>query len=148
MKRTLFILSNILVIISCNQGDKVTNEHRSLNYDTNSIVIFKWDTTHFSFPNNSDPLPLSQEDIDISDSLINVAVNNYNKDQMAHSKELYNAFNTHDSTIFLIDLKDYKRQYLPYHDVNGQDIIFINFFVIKDSLGNHRVNHQEDGKNT
>jgi|GEM_PF-1964771 len=109
--------------ISCKYSNNGTLEYSKLNYDTNRITIFKWDTTKNLFPNNSDPLPLTQEDLNIVDSLLKDAIDSFN----THiSPGLYQAFDRKfaiDS--FVIKPDRYKYQYFPTKDVNGQRVITI-----------------------
>ena len=111
----------LIIFSSCVQKNIGTLEYNRLNFDTNSIAFFSWDTSKGNFPNNSDPLPLDQNDIDILDSLIQVRVDSFNK---THSLLLSNSFNIKlPKDVFKINLRQYKRQYFPYRDVNGESVI-------------------------
>lgn len=108
---------------SCQNIDTGKLDYGKLNYDTNRIVIFKWDTTKCCFPNNSDPLSLTQEDLIVIDSLLKDAIDSFNT---RISPGLYHAFDRKfalDS--FIIKQEKYKYQYFPYKDVNGQRVITI-----------------------
>jgi hypothetical protein len=86
-------------------------------------MIFDWDTIDLSFPNNSSPLPLKQEDLDVVDSLLKNAIDSFNTNI---SPGLYKAFGGQlplDS--LTIQQKKYKYQLLPFKDVNGQRIISV-----------------------
>ena len=79
-----------------------------------------------AFPQNSDPVPLTLNDIVTTDSILKVAVDSFNK---TNSRGLYESFNKQvPIEIFIINLKKYKKQYFPYRDVNGQKIIYIICF--------------------
>lgn len=134
MRPTLFTIGFLAVIlVSCSEhATKGTYDYDKLNYDTSRIAIFKWDTTGFDFPKNSEPLPLIQEDVKTIDSLLRISVDSFNKNQTAHLKELNDAFdNKVKPEDFLINLKEYKRQYLPYVDNNGQKIVWVNCFCTR-----------------
>ena len=127
---TLALLSTFTFgfICSCKQNEKSTFNYSQLNFDTTRIAIFKWDTTKYS-PNNSDPLPLTQDDLRVTDSLLNDAIDSFN---INISPVLYRSFD-HVASIdsFIIKPKNYRYQFFPYRDVNGQRIISIIAFISK-----------------
>ncbi len=115
-----------LTIFACRQNSNMTYDYTSLSVDTSNTIIFKWDGTLYTFTNFSEPLALSNDDIKLADSLLNDAVDKFNK---TNSKGLYQAFNKQvpiDS--FIIDLSKYKRQFFPYRDVNGQRVFYLVCF--------------------
>jgi hypothetical protein len=108
---------------SCKHANNGTLEYSKLNYDTNRISILNWDTTKYPFPKNSDPLPLTQEDLKITDSLLRDAIDSFN---VNISPGLYQAFDRKfaiDS--FIIKQERYRYQYFPIKDVNGQRVVTI-----------------------
>ena len=126
MKLSLIAFSSISLTIltfSCRETNPATLDYERLNYDTNRVAIFKWDATKYRFPNNSDPLPLTKEDLKVVDSLVKDAVDSFNTQI---SPGLYQSF---DSKVpldsFIIRQEKYKYQYFPFEDVNGQRIIAI-----------------------
>ncbi len=124
-----FLLSVIILIgvtlysFSCKNLAIGTLDYGKLNYDTNRIAIFKWDTTKYIFPHNSDPLPLTQEDLFIADSLLKDAIDSFN----THiSPRLFQAFDRKFPTdSFIIKPETYRYQYFPIRNVNGQRVITI-----------------------
>ena len=140
MKPTLsafYIFCLVLTIYSCRQSKPGTLDYEKLNHDTNRISIFKWDTAVYIFPNNSDPLPLTQEDLFTIDSFLKDAIDTFN---ITISSKLYQAFDGKvpiDS--FIIKKEKYKHQFFPYRDVNGQRIVAIigfydNFYPWKTKI--------------
>jgi hypothetical protein len=118
-----FIICVTTLTISCRQTNSATLDYRRLNYDTNKIAIFKWDTTKYQFPTNSDPLPLTQEDLRVVDSLLKDAVDSFNTQI---SPRMYQSFDRKvplDS--FILKQEKYKYQYFPFKDVNGQRVMTI-----------------------
>ena len=126
MKSLLFVIPSIglaLISFSCQHSGLSTLDYDKLNYDTNKIVIFKWDTAKYIFPDNSKPLPLTQKDLKIVDSLLTDAIDSFN---IRISPELYGSFeNRVPIENFIIEHDKYKYQYFPFKDVNGQRIIDI-----------------------
>ncbi|MFL5740423.1 MAG: hypothetical protein ACJ75B_09420 [Flavisolibacter sp.] len=118
----LCVICGGFLLFSCRQNNLVTLNYQTLKYDTNRIVIFKWDTTKYS-AYNSDPLPLNQGDLGVIDSLVKDAVDSFNS---RISRSLYQAFDGKvplDS--FVIQLDKYRFQYFPVKDVNGHRVVKI-----------------------
>lgn len=119
----LFFIGLTTFIFSCKQTSSTTLDYSKLQFDTNRIAIFKWDTTKYVFPTNSDPLPLAQRDLFAIDSLLKNAIDSFNH---SISPGLFQAF---DGKIpldtFIIKHHKYKYQYIPFKDVNGQRIVSI-----------------------
>ena len=67
MKLVLTILSFSLIVIgfSCKNPENGTYNYKELQFDTNKIAIFKWDSLLYTFPKYSEPLPLTNDDIKI-----------------------------------------------------------------------------------
>jgi hypothetical protein len=124
----IVFISATLYSFSCKHVNTGTLEYSKLKYDTNRITIFKWDTTKYLFPNNSDPLPLTQEDLFIVDSLLRDAIDSFNNHI---SPSLYQAFDrifAIDS--FIIKQERYRYQYFPIKNVNGQRVMTIIGFSV------------------
>lgn len=126
MKPLLIAISLIGMALcspSCQHTDSGTLDYARLTYDTNRIAIFKWDTTKYLFPNNSEQMALTQEDLIVVDSLLKDAVDSFNT---SISLGLYQKF---DSKVpldsFIIKQDKYRYQYFPFKDVNGQRVITI-----------------------
>ncbi len=118
-----FIVNLSIITFSCRQTNPSALDYGKLSYDTNKIAIFKWDTSKYQFPNNSEPLPLTQEDLQVVDSLIKDGVDSFN---IQVSPKLYQSFHSKvplDS--LLIKQDNYKFQYFPFKDVNGKRIMSI-----------------------
>ncbi len=108
-----------------------TLQYNTLDYDTLKIVVFKRDTIAIEeFPQNSDPLPLTQEDLEKVDSLLISAVEEYNefKGKPFLKSFMESGYQPLDSGDFIIYLRNYRCQYLPYKDVNGQRIVYVCCF--------------------
>jgi len=125
---SISIILSFLLFFSCNSNSKPTLDYSTLNYDSSRITILKWDASNPRFPNNSEPLPLTQTDVQLVDSLLKQAVDSFNKQQKAQMNKLITTYNNavRDPTLFLLDLSHFKIEYVPYNDVNGHDIVEIN----------------------
>jgi hypothetical protein len=119
----LCIILSVFVQFYCGHTELSTFDYSRLSYDINKIAIFGWDTTKYVFPSNSDPLPLSQSDIALIDSLLTDAIDSFNA---TTALGLYHAFEElQPAESFKIDLRIYKRQLFPYKDVNGKRVVVI-----------------------
>jgi hypothetical protein len=118
--------------LGCNQIEAPVRKAKPLNYDTAVIAIFKWDASkYYSFPRNSDPISLTQDELVLMESIFTSAVTEYNDRVRPLLPRLYETLGRKDSTLILINFKEYKRQYFPYKDVNGERIVYINCFCEK-----------------
>ncbi len=120
-KRLFWVLVFTLAVVSCRQNVSGSYDYSSLKFDTSKINIFQWNSSLSAFPKYSERLFLTNDDINIADSLLTVAVDSFNQTK---SKLIYESFNRKipiDS--FKIDLTKFKRQYFPYKDNNGERIL-------------------------
>ena len=119
----LFFIGLTTFTFSCKQTSSTTLDYSKLQFDTNHIAIFKWDTTKYVFPTNSDPLPLTQQDLFVIDSLLMDAIDSFNH---TISPGLFQSF---DGKVpldtFIIKQDRYRYQYIPFRDVNGQRIVSV-----------------------
>jgi hypothetical protein len=126
-------LTNIIIVLflfmsSCNSHQAATLDYSKLTYDSSKITILKWDTLSHAFSNNSDPLPLSQADLQLVDSLLRQAIDSFNKQQSLQISKVAAAFNfpLEDSMLFFLDINHFKIEYVPYIDVNFYHVVEIN----------------------
>ena len=125
-KPVLYLLVFSLAVFSCRQNVKETFDYSLLQVDTSKIKVFKYDSALYTFPKFSEPLPLTNDDIKLVDSLIIDAVQKFNQ---TDSRGFYEAFNKQVSIdSFTIDLAKYKRQYFPYKDNNGERVFQVICF--------------------
>lgn len=118
---SFFVLT--LSLLSCHHTIPGTLNYGRLIYDTNRIAIFNWDMTKTPFPNNSDPLPLTQQDLALIDSLLKDGIDSFNTNMGPGLHRAFAGKVPIDS--FVINLEKYKYQYFPFKDVNGQRVVRI-----------------------
>lgn len=117
----------LVVLFSCKERSAGSLNYHELKYDTNRVAIFQWDTSKYVFPNNSDPLPMTQEDIFLIDSLLQLAINTFN---INFSEKLFHSFNGKvPLETFVLKGEKYKYQFFPYKDVNGQRLVVVVGFL-------------------
>ena len=95
-----------------------------LFYDTSVIVILPIDTAAYAYNplfKNVTSLRLRIEDLHIIDSLLGYSIIGYN-----------NLQNTTKKISEYIDLKKYRRQYVPFIDSYGKKKVYINCFCISE----------------
>jgi hypothetical protein len=110
LKQKIFSILILLLAISCGQVNRVSEPIPPAN-DSNSVVL-KYDTVSFStFPlicKNAQPTDLTTDEINETDKLTYQCITKYN-----------------DS---LLDMTEYKRQYIPVLNDMGQKVVWVNYF--------------------
>ena len=76
-----------------------------------------------SIPNNSDPLPLTQDDLIVVDSLLKDAIDSFNIEVSPRFSQAFDVKMPLDR--FIIAYQKYRYQYFPSRNVNGQRVMTI-----------------------
>ncbi|RZJ14962.1 MAG: hypothetical protein EON51_19015 [Acinetobacter sp.] len=126
----LFILILACCFFSCRERtnlDKVRIPDRQIAVDITD------DKQYIAILNNKDDskdIELNHKQLILLDSLINEAVNEYNvSNKLAFQKKKKKYIDIHSKTKeFVINLKDYKRQYFPILNKQGEKEVVINCF--------------------
>ena|SRR5450432_1327312 len=131
-KKNIFLLAICLLSLSCGQnistGQKIENDsihtiqndsiqNINLVIDTNRVTILRNNNIDFFSLKDSIPAKLTNQDLFTIDTLLTNCIKDHNKG--IDSTNLYSGF---------IDLKKYKRQYVPYANKKGEKKVFINCF--------------------
>lgn len=120
MKTLLTILLSIIVFKSYGQT----------NLDTSLITIFPYDTAQHWVAKNGKTTTLTTEDFLKIDNLLTNCVNDYNGKQVKqfekNNKE--NPEYNLNKKNFLIDLTEYKRQYVATINSKGEKEVWVNCF--------------------
>ncbi len=129
----ILILSSLIIVSCIQENEKPFKSDKSEEIsvlDTSVIAILHYDNSLNWVFENSKPTILKSSEITLIDSVINSCIANYNSEKL----ELISMMiNDHpeikiDSTNFLIDIKDYKRQYLPVENEKGERLVWVNLF--------------------
>lgn len=132
--RNLFVAC-ILIVFSCNQSKHNTSindtskyENVGLVFDTSSITIFNINSAQSR--KNFRTANLSQEDIYKLDNFVKLALNDLNKKTEIMRKEdsLLNPNLKMSERYYRSELKDLKRQYVPYMNDKSETIVLIICF--------------------
>lgn len=126
-------------MIACGKKEKQTTgkiisnviiSNDIIRIDTSSIAIIQFDTTHHWLFDNAKPTDLNQTDLKEIERILIACISNYNPEQ----KKQFEEFSTEypnlyfQLTDFIIELEEYKRQYVPVINKNGEKEIWINCF--------------------
>src|SRR3954470_7328268 len=118
---TVLVASSAYVFSSCADSNSGIIHEKSLDYDTARIALFDLDssTKEWATP-YSTPAVLDQQDFSIIDSLLRQCINEYDSVTKLKLEEMYKSLpvNYQKPEYFVIDLKKYRRQYMPYIDNN------------------------------
>lgn len=89
----------LVAFLGCNQKNTPgPSNAKTLHYDTAVIAIFKWDVSkYYSFPKNSDPILLTQDEIVLIDRMFAAAVTSYNGRKRPLLPKWYRSFGMKDS---------------------------------------------------
>ena len=98
-----------------------TNLNKSLLIDTSNITILPIDTANVWVFKNATALQLTNQDLQTIDKLLTDGINANNSKQDTTKR-----FSEY------INLKDYKRQYIPFLDSKGERKVYINCFCLPD----------------
>src|SRR5690349_7668269 len=90
----------------------------ALRFDTSLIAILDNDSVRTWVSKDIKGTELTQSDLFLIDSLLKVPVDIYNKQQEERINKLFttNAERSEQKKYFLINIRQYKRQYVPYVD--------------------------------
>jgi hypothetical protein len=129
---------NVLLILFCSQlfacGQNNPSRNRKsinktsntittaqLSFDTSSIAFLPIDTANPWLFKGATLLNLTNQDLEVIDRLLSDCINVHNSNQDT-TKEFSE----------YIDLKKYKRQYVPFINSNGEKKVYVNCFCISD----------------
>jgi hypothetical protein len=127
MTRTkIAIIISLLTFFACGQNktfkrsvqlmqDSVTTQQPI--FDTTKITILPIDPTYHSVFKDAAPLQLTSQDLHSIDTLLNDCIKAHNNKQ--DSTNEYSE---------VIDLKKYRRQYVPFVDSKGNKKVYVNCF--------------------
>jgi len=119
-----FIYSILLLHLSCDTENK-----NSLKFNPDSsYAVFKLDSSNSWLFKNASAASLSVTEINVLDSLVNVGIEQYNKERKIWLDSILQTnsdinINLEELTI-KIDL--YKKQYLPFINSNGEKEVWVN----------------------
>jgi hypothetical protein len=129
MRQLAIYIFGIFFITSCRPVDdktSIVNQQDSLltklNIDTSLITIIPFDTSD----NNNKQFVLSSQDLTEIERLLTASIDEYNLRQT----ERFNEVNKHqenkvDKNEYIIDLKNYKRQYILKINSQGEKEVWI-----------------------
>lgn len=136
MKNFLQLFVIVFYFSSCGQSDsinhKTSNKEKAILVDTTLIAIIDYDTSfkYLTSFKGYTTFKLSPNDIQNIDSILSIAINNYNLDQEKKFQEAKLAYPNSNivKSNFFIDLKKYKRQYIVALNNKGEKLVWVNCF--------------------
>lgn len=102
--------------------------------DSNYAVLSFEKVSPSYFPSGSKNAILSKFDIEQIEELMEVSLNEYNKNELKRYNELKKVRPDIKQSSFLIDLKHYKRQFVCAIDPKGDKIVWINCLCFGDDM--------------
>ncbi len=119
---------------NCGQTDTSTKnqEHQTDTFiiDTSFIAILPFDTAQYWVFNDNKPTDLTNIDLVKIETILNLCINDYNKEQEKQLKEINNKQPEYklEKKNFNIDLIRYKRQYVATINSKGEKEVWVNCF--------------------
>jgi len=129
-----FTLIVIICLTSCNlrkSENKNENQH-TVDYklDTSVVAIIPFDTTNNWIFQNNQSTELTNSDLMNIDTIINKCIIDYNIVQNVKFNEMNSKYPNYnlDLNDFIVDLTNYKRQYVASINSRGEKVVWVNFF--------------------
>ena len=126
--KIVFILMLVMSIISCTGNNFKKTDYGDLNMEPIEdidYVVFPYDLNNDKFIfNNGKPTELTAADIENINIILEMVVKNYNN-------------NIKESWEKEINLKNYKKQFIPIINENGEKEIYINCFFHDKSINDY-----------
>jgi hypothetical protein len=125
MTRHLFLLPIIFLLnlsFSFGQSSPVDT-----NINTDTIAILNYNEGEFPFLKNCTQVNVSSDEVFVAETLLQKFISEYNKEQTRQ----YNSFTPEQQKghiLFLLDLKSFRRQYVPVINQSGEKEIWVNCF--------------------
>lgn len=136
MNKKTTLLTLILTICLTSYGHAKTEntykeqEQNVPNVDTSIVAIIPFDTTQIWIFQDSKPTDLTNDDLQKIEPILNKCVQDYNHDQERQFKEIMDKHPEYklDKKNFIIDLTQYKRQYVAILNSKGEKEVWVNCF--------------------
>jgi len=118
----------ILMLCGCDLMEKSTSTESAegndpvMTGDTSMISIIEYDTSRHERFIAGKPARLTIEDLNEVDELIQNCLESY------HTQMLSSIESLEDTAVWLIQLGEYKRQYLPVLNHKGEKVVWVNCF--------------------
>ena len=131
MKTNWLVFSVLCVwLISCGNKRSINSENNGhLLIDTTKVVILPYDSTDIWIFKNCTQAELTNDDLELLDSILIVCISEYNIEQEKRYKEICNEYPDieFDKYHFLIDITKYRRQYICVTNEREETETWINF---------------------
>lgn len=123
MKRNYLLVLFSVFFLNCSKSKEILPP---LNYDTEKIAVL--DGRKLEDFKNKKATKLENNDIVEIESLLKLSVSNYNSNQIElipYYQKKYPDIKVGEENVGLINLKNYKRQYVPYVNRKGEKVVWV-----------------------
>lgn len=132
--QTLSIFFPALVFLACTQAvDKTPKQvqlPRTVQVDTANFVVLPIKEAPYSPVRNCKPAKLSSKDLEKIETILLQQIGNYNREQEPKFREYLKEHPGKEANrkLFMIDLKEYKRQLVAGTNNRGELLVWVNCF--------------------
>ena len=119
----VFIMN--MTLVACHQSGPQNAKNVGCTIDTSKIAIIPYDTSDHWYFKDCKPTSLSSKDIRDAEKILNECVINSNKVSKRFIEKNHPELSSHVNE-YLINLNEYKRQYIPVINSKGETEICIN----------------------
>ena len=156
MKQLSFYLVLLLAISSCRQTNNKSNVSAVIDInkvttqaDTSNYAIIKFDTNDTWLFDKAKPTDISLTDIKEVEALLADCINKYNPEQQKQFDKINSVYPEAniDKRGFIIDLSNYKRQYVAVINDKGEKEVWVNCFSAKFDYWKKKIVQVDDGGN-
>jgi len=152
MIKIIVFISVVFFLLSCGQNQNKEKNKRieqnikskKIQLDTSIIAILPYDTTQYWIFKNAKQSDLSLTELKEVEKILTDCIEKYNIEQKQRFEKLNKQHPEYNFDInqFIIDIKRYKRQYIPIVNNKGQKEVWINCFC--DTFGMNWKKEQID----
>jgi len=128
------LIATGLTFISCGHRKNVNLDDKTLvnkiTVDTTLIAILPYDSSLYGFGKDCNQIELTTNDLAIIETLLKKCIDEYNPEKEKEFNEVNSSHPEYNYSKmnFVIDLKRYKRQYIPMINNSGEKVVWINCF--------------------
>ncbi len=157
MNKVFYVITS-LAFLGCGQIEQKTDSNKKIKNnqveiiktDSSKIAIIPFDITYRWIFKGAKSTELTEQDLKTIEKILNDCIKEYNPEQERQYDEINKEHPEYNLKLehFVIELDDYKRQYVPVINDKGEKEVWVNCFCDTwDSDWKNEIMEVEDGGN-